>query len=75
MTDYTTMIKLHPKDAETQHNWLEQHNKANLISIGPKPFNLPAIAVYVNPVWRDKVNTKNILTAISDAIQHYENES
>lgn len=65
------MIKLHPKDSEIQHNWLVKHTKANLITMAN---DLPAIAVYVNPIWRDKVNTANLLQAIKNVIEHYEKE-
>lgn len=69
------MINLHPKDAKIQHDWLEKHNKADLVSLGAKPNDLPAIAVYVNPIWRDKVNTANLMQTINNAIQYYENET
>ena len=65
------MIEKEKTNAEIQNEWLKKHQKADLMSIGPKPHNIPSIAVYVNPIWRDRVNTECLEKAIFNAIQYY----
>ncbi len=65
------MTNLHPREAKIQHEWIEKHQKADLI-IDDK--GQPSIAVYVNPIWRISKNTENLFKAIHHAIEYYENE-
>ena len=65
-------IKLTRKDWEIQQQFIQDHHDADLFTFDKD--KQPALAVYVNPIWRGKVDGVQIVSLLEGAMGYYETE-